>query len=385
MNDQNLPQTVESSFRAYANFAGIHQFKFDTLYVLGSSGWSTENVDLDFNVNSSRIIIDATAASAGWKQVQQSTLLPSSVLVKYHKTQHRQGVFITKSDGSAYLIGTDSSGHPVVQKATDQVTFVTVLSIPKTTPIEADVELAYRQIRFSDSESDLWHTFSLYMNGALVCTYVEKLSDVPAAQVQIGMAAYGGDGVTYTDISVPQITEFAETSTLDPSEFAMGGLQRAIEGRYLKFFIRFDGSLRAWKPRAVESVHTFSKGEVLTLDEPYDNRNLYTHVRQVGAYTQAEFVRSDLIRQHGHRFVEQNNPYLMTEADCFEQARLSILRMESEALTQEFTCPITPLVEPEDRITTPDGDWIMEERQIRLLGLKIEQQITARSYTEVGA
>jgi hypothetical protein len=374
------PQVVESSFRAYAAFSGIHDFNFDKLYELAEDDWSSDDITITFNEDT--LELDASALSAEWHIALQDTDLPVEHLINYHKTAVRQAIVVGyQPNGNHWIAGTDGDGFPVILKFSND-TYTTVLSIPKETPEEADVMVAFREFKFGESVEEFWHTISIWMNDALIATYSEvSATGQITTDVQFGFAAYGGDDpVGYTEVEIPEITEFAEWSSLDPAEYPISGLQRAIEGRYLKFFIRFNGTLRAWKPKATDIVKEFDDDQVEGYRDSFDKRALKTHVRMVGAYTEAEYVRPDLWPKYGHTFTEVNNPYLMTEQDCFREARREIQRMEQQAFKEDFQTPVTPLIEIEDRVSTPRGERIVDSISLDFTPAEIEQTISARLY-----
>lgn len=391
LTDFTRPLTVENAFRTFFNFGQIHSQAFDTAYAMASSNWiATGNPGTgitDYTVDEQDLFLDATTSEAGWhKVINVESTMPHSMLLKFHKVDVRWAAVVGYlEDGTSYLIGTNASGEPSIWRGSSDGTYEVVHYVPKSTPTVADVEIALRHIRFSDNDDDLWRCITLFMNDAMICTYIEKTSDLLPAPVYFGFAAPSGYSATYSNISVPQLTEFAETCTLDPSEAPIGGLGRAIEGRYIKMHMRHDGSVRAWRPRPVDSKRSFVAREILARNLPFDRRSIYNHVRQVGAYRQAEYVDYDQIKKEGHRFTELNNPFLMSEDECYEQARLSVLRMQSEANSQSITTPFTPLLQIEDRITTPDGDYVITQRDITIEQARIYQGIQAREYNEVGA
>lgn len=383
------PLTVENAFKSYFNFGQIHSQVFEQAYAMGTASWyATGNPGTgisSWSVSETELHIDASASTGDWQKVINLTAMPHSMLLKYHVEEYSQAAILgVQSDGSCYLVGTTSSQF-FVSKGDSAGVYTDVYRITKAHPQIANCEVALRHIRFSDNDDDLWRCISLWMNDALIGTYIEKASSLLNNPIYFGFAAAPPSAVTYTDITVPQLTEFAETCTLDPAENPMGGLSRAIEGRYIKMNMRHNGAVRAWRPREVTSKHTFVDGQILSRNLPFDRRSISNHVRQVGAYRQAEYVRQDLIQKQGHRFSELNNPFLMSEDECYEQARLSILRMESEAESQSIVTPFTPLLQMEDRITTPSGEFVITQRDINVEQARIYQNIQARKYNLVGA
>jgi hypothetical protein len=148
--------------------------------------------------------------------------------------------------------------------------------------------------------------------------------------------------------------------TLDPGESPIGGLQRAIDGRYVLPFTRFDGSIVPYVWADKISSHTFTMDKYFELQIAKDTRELHSHVRMLGAYVEAEYIHDPLIDIVGSRFTEANNPYLMTESECYAEAKNQVRRMLEAAEQASFRSTYMPFLEPEDRITIEGhGDWIV--------------------------
>lgn len=358
VNDNMLPLTIEECFRYYGAWSGIHDFDFDDAF-------------------SDASISKTGTGSSVWTTTLETTTLPINYAVSYHKTVARQGVVVAANSINHYLIATDSSGVYVYYGNSGSYTLK--YSLPKTTPTEADVLVTFRQIRFSDREDDLWRVFSLYMNDALVFTYSEPAS-LLLEDTKIGFSAYNTDSVTYTNVRIPELTDFAEWGTLDPGETAMSGLQRILEGRYLKFFVRFNGALRAWRPKSVASSLTFAGEDIFEGEVNSDISQLATHIKMVGAYTWAESVDEELISSYGHRFFEENNPMLMTEKECYLESSRSLIRAQENAFGESVKTYFTPFLEPEDRVTTENGDWLVSQIATEFLSGGINQGLDLKKY-----
>lgn len=358
MFDRQPLLTIEEAFRYYGAWSGIHDFDFDDAF------------------SDTSIAVTGTGSSV-WHTALEGVTLPISYTVSYHKTVATQGVAIGGKGLVHYLVATDASNVYIYYGSSGAYT--ALLSLPKTTPTEADVTVSFRQIRFSDKEDDLWRVITLYMNDELITTYSEPAT-LLLEDTKIGFSAYNSDSVTYTDVRIPELTEFAEWGTLDPGETAIGGLQRILDGRYLKFFVRFDGSLRAWRPKSIASSLTFSANDAFEGEVGVDVSQLATHIRMVGAYTWAEAVDEDLISNYGHRFFEDNNPMLMTEKECYQEAERSLIRAQESAFTEDVRTPFTMFLEPEDRVLTPNGDWLVGEIGWEFLSGGINQSLRVRKY-----
>jgi hypothetical protein len=359
--DFGAAQTVEEAFRVYGNWACIHDFNFDSIYEAASV---------------------SVGAATGWATpVKAGTALPVDVLVEYNVTSGSHALLLRHSeyDDSGLLFGINSSGHLFAQEWAFGNPGIMYMNIPAHTTI-GNVKIAYRQQRFSSDENDVWEAATMWIDDALIDTYVRYVGTATGESVTIAFTS-DTTGQTFTDVRVPQLTQFTEWTSIDPGEPAAGGLERAVEGRYTKYFMRFNGELRAWRSKASPSRHTFTDSDsIYVRAASYDRRQLYTHVRMLGAWVQAEAVRGDLIKSRRHRFLEANNPFLMSEADCYAEATNELRRMEEAAYTETIETPFTPLLEPEDRISTPSGEWIVSSREADFSITASDQALTTRKY-----
>lgn len=334
------------------------------------------------------------------RAVQTGVSLPHSHVIQMHVFDWNWGAVVRcleygtpewgfpapSAIGEHYLVGVNDTGQPFVSKYdTLTHTYTVMLQLPTFAPAEADVQIAFREMRFGDSSSDTFHSVSLWLNRKHYLTFTEEYTDADGVidgPVYFGLAAPKGTTVTYANVRIPELTTFTDWISLDPGETPIGGLQRAIEGYYLKFFIRPDGSLRAWKPKTTTALYSYSDDERYSRSIQHDSRDLKTHIRQLGAYTQAEYIRHDLVQRYGHRFAEINNPYLFTEEECYEQAQLAIKRLEERMLIEKFTSIYHPLLEVEDHIQTPDGERILTSRSVTFeVGSTATEDVEARQYT----
>lgn len=361
IHNRARPQVVEDAFRAYGNFAGIHDFKFKSLFSLDT--------------------LTITSTAGVWSNHRQDPALPHSHLITY-STENSYGTAVGVNvdqapgfNGYEYIVGTDASGHPFVNRGSN-----TYMILPTLCPVNANVIVAVREIQNSTEKNDVWLSISLWMNDKLMLTYQEwRQSFYPWPNLYFGLASYGSSSRTFTNIRIPQMTDFIEWNSLDPAETPSGGLSRAIQGRYLKYFVRYNGSLYAWRPITTTSIATYTNDQRFqTLRRVLDRRELLTHVRQVGAYVQAEYIRNDL---GPHRFAELNNPYLMNIFDCELEALKATERQQEMADIVTFVADCHPLVEIEDHITIPEGDYILTARNgINLTAPRASEEIESRRY-----
>lgn len=288
----------------------------------------------------------------------------------------------------AVVLGyTDSSNYYIMGVGSDRLPFVTrtfagttstIFKSPETAPLEGHISISFRERRFREDKSDVWHCFSLWINGWHVMTHLESVGGLLESPM-MGFAAWTGSTVIYNNLHIPQMTNFVDWISLDPGEAPLRALERAIEGQYVKYFIRYNGEVRAWIPRQTDSEHTYTA--TFDRSQSVDLKDLKTHVRQLGAYEQAEYVRADLVRKYGHRFTELSNPFLITEQECLIQAELAIKRMEEEADIESFTAIYNPVLEIEDHITTPIGERIIDSKAVSFRLPEVKEKVTTRKYT----
>lgn len=358
-NDIAPGLTLEEVFRRFGSYSGIHDFEFEDLSSVSS------------------IAVSGTAT--GWNASMLGVDLPPNFSIKYHKTDDHQGILISdlsggSSGGIYYHVTTDASGYPEILYASTPT-----FSVPRSTPTEADVEIVFRQQILDDTENIVWRTITVYMNDAWVTTHSDYLSTV-GNHIDIGFLSYGNGTVTeYSDIRVPELCDIAEFGTIDPGETPLGGLQRTIEGRYLKIMSRFDGSLRAWKKKQRDNVVSFTSS-VKGIQRNYDIPSLITHARMMGAYVWAEDIDSALIGKYGHRFKELNNSMLLTRDECYEESTNSLKRSQEEAFGISWIAQHIPVLEPEDRVSVDGDDWIIDSYSSEISNGRIRTTYRGRSY-----
>jgi hypothetical protein len=356
VNDYGKPTDVETLFKVYGNWGGVHHFKFFNLVQMAS-------IDTSGTDWSGIIALDAYVKDA---------------LLEYSVTARGHGAIFRYVDGDGLLVGIDTSSNFVVYNLVAGVKTL-LCSRPVVVPVAGAVRIAYRMQRFSSDEADLWETVTMWLGDAQIGTFARYLGATVDVATQVALVAQ--TSLTFTNVRVPQLTAFSEWASIDPGEAPIGGLERSIEGRYVKYFMRHTGELKAWRGRPTDAVYEYSDTEEVYIGERnFDPRQLYTHVRMLGAFTQAEFVRGDIISEREHRFIEVNNPYIMSEDECYIEAEKEIVRQEETALIENIEAPFRPALEPEDHIITADGHRIISRREWDFTQTTITEALQLRKY-----
>lgn len=390
VNDRGRPLTVENAFRFFASFSGIHDFWFDRAYSLLPTDWlNPDGISLTFAPD--EVELDTGSLSAAWhairvnddqigaEYVAYATVETDASQVGFHvgnvKKEHLRVTLTASGVVEVYQMNGATEGDRLMR-----------VSRPPVGDLGGRFAISHRPfLTGSDKDEDLWLALSLWRDDCLIATYVEKRNATPEGPFGIGLAAYGGDTVTFRDVYVPELSSYAEYGTIDPGEEAAGGLDRTIEGRYLRFFIRHDGSLKAFRNKVTNAVVQLDRDHIYMPAPRVDFRKLKTHVRIMGAHDWAEAIDRSNIRTLGHRFQELNNPMLMSEIDCAREAQRQLRRYRSEAHTSNMETPALPLVELQDRIDEPAGQWILDGYTRAYTPGGILQSSTLRRYTEEDA
>jgi hypothetical protein len=368
VNNHAPAQTVEEAFRVFGSWADIHDYNFD-----------------DWLTNSSLSVTRTTANDWSNKNILSDSL-PYDVMLSFdipntEDVNNGFAAILGYSNDLGYAIGIDTSGN--IFFATYDGTNMTILQ-KKPVPFAVtygSFRVAFRQQSFSSRDNDIYVTASMWVNDALLGTFTRWTSTVFSGESNVGFASYGTNAsFAVENIRIPQLTQYVEWNSIDPGETPMGGLQRTIQGRYLKWFARYDGSIRAWRSHPVSASKTFANDDLYTLRHSFDKRQLYSHVRILGAWAEAEFISGDLISKYGHRFTEVNNPYLMSVHECYAESRSAMRRMAEQALSEVVTTPFNPLLEVEDRITTPNGERIITKRDWNFSPGTIDDKMVCRLY-----
>lgn len=387
LHNRGKTKCVEDTVKFYGNWAGIHDYKFlktfnastveDTEWLASGAG-TVDKTGTDFTYTPA-----ATGAYSASLWVEKE--VPHSYVIKgYTPALWGEGWIVNARQNDAdafddthYYVGLNGSGNPIVLKYNkyDHV-YDLKYQVPLVAPNSAKVELSVREAVFTSDKDSVWLIISLWLNDRLWLTYTEWIKEVPETPYYWGLGAHDGP-FEFRDAEIPQLSEFVEWNSLDPGETANDGLNRSLEGRYVRLFVRFDGSLYAWKPVAADPVVEFTFDLIEGYARARDLRQIATHVRMIGAYVEAEFVRDDLGE---HRYREMKNPYLMSERECYAEAKLSINRQEEQYDQVGFAIPYRPLLEPGDVLTVPDGDYILTSSTVDFTPGEGLQKVQARRY-----
>lgn len=321
------------------------------------------------------ITVTGVASPAGWQHtINQYVQLPPSHVIKFSISGNSWGICV-KSDGTDHwLIGLDASGNPTVEKYIGGV-YSQAAARPDTFSGAMDVLVQFSEIRFG-SNDDVWNTVSMWINGFHAISYFSLQGVAFSSALKFGLAVRASGTKTFSNLVIPQLGMMAEVATIDTGESPAGGLQRTIEGRNLKYQVRSNGQLHAWKPDPVDAVAVL---------EDWDNRSetvreeiIRTHIRMVGAYDFAEYTNDSLIAQYGYSFDEVNNPYLMSEQDDYNEAKNTVRRLLETAINGSVGYDAIHFLEVDDGIVLDGDKRIINGFTLIYKGAQVEHNIDYR-------
>jgi len=330
----------------------------------------------------------ASPTDSWFKAIQNTYSLARSCVLRFSiaTTKCWAVVLGLQEDGSYYMVGIDENSVAYVWRY-DGSTLNKVYSASiwsDFSSVNNYITIAFREIQFGDTKTVYHHAISMWNNRQLIITWVSPVDTPLAGRVRWGFAVHnstsGPGAQTFSNIEVPELSSFLDWISLDPGEAPNSALQRVTEGEVIDYRVRFNEKLKAHKPKARASSRTYTADDILSKQMASDIRGVKTHIRQHGAYVYAEYVDQELLQKYGHRYVELNNPYLMTEQECYEYAQLALKLMQEQALTGSYVMHYNPLLEPGDRITTPDGDCVIDAIQVDFKPGDVIQNLRVKDY-----
>lgn len=244
----------------------------------------------------------------------------------------------------------------------------------------AEVILMVREYKYTSLDDDNWLLIGAWVNGHQRVSAAYQLKGVSTGY-GIGFEIDESSSVSWDELFVPQFGPLPiDWAIMDPGEAPMGAINRTIGERHIKSYANYKGDLVLFRPRNAPVHWDFTRFQTKTTAYTFDYSRVVTHVRQWGAFHEAERIWPEGIQKFGRRFVEVNNPNLYTEADCYAEAQVIINKSTEEAERISFDCQFIPVIEPEDRIRTLEGDWFVDSIQVDVRPSKISMSINARRF-----
>lgn len=344
------PYTVEDSIKHLAAYGGVFNHSFNDISITSNEA-TFETYDRVIELDSWSSTYDSASGLVLFSEIGTTD----------------EGIIITR----------DTSTYPVIKVYHGHMVGATQYSLLYSNPSFAHINHFTQGARITGRVIQLgegkmrFMAISIYVGAYyqnLVMSIVIALTPQPVGGTytngwwpdlvfpingEVPKSRFSNEQIT-AGIRIPELTQFGEYTTIDPGETPVGAIQRALEGRYLEPIIRFDNSISAFRvsndPHINGNSHTISIAEE-TYNRSVDTRGIYTHVRQIGAYAQAEAHDVVESQNYGHRFIEVQNPFLITRRECLIEAQKQIKRFKSDAHQYSFDAPYVPTLEFNDFVT----------------------------------
>lgn len=390
VHDMNRGLTIEEIYQMYAAFAGVHKTAFHDL--LRADGTDYDGADW----TAASGTWDAGEGTAGGVEDVDILWWSDDTPTSFKMTVEVPGLpandtgpftiaFRGDGDNNCYLVRV---GYPWVAEFW-KVTNGVAEQLSNGAQSGAEVfdgpgtlEIVVSEKTLSNNEGDRWLFMSVWMDGKFLLTAHDNIPDTQPGR-KVGLAIMDGDDPTeYGEMRIPDLSEIVPYATIDPDETAQSAIQRAIVDRVLRHFIRFDGTLVAWRPKASAIEKSFELGETTKVSTYTDTRDIANHIRMYYLLSWVESFDDESIELHGRRFREMTSAVIESEEEAYSEAEAMIRRSHQNANTAQMTSPIGGFfVEPEDRVEFPgEVSYIVGSLSWSYRNHRIYVDIDGRSY-----
>ena len=385
VHDSLPAMTLEKQIRAICSFGGIHDYNFsieldDLCAGDASDSWDWGSAQGTWANTGGKFRGIGDGASA-WYHIVTVADMPQAGSMTFEKFDNRGAVVLRALDeNNCYRLYWDASN--VALQYVEGGTATPLIVLPKVYTGDSKVEVAWRELQYTSNDSYRWLFISIWFDGELAFTYGDNIADSGTRTLgrKIGFGVYDNDTADFDNVRVPEFSEIGDWASLDENEAPGGALSRLIGQRHVRMFTRYDGTLKVWKPTTVASSQTITNSRIKQNARTIDRRKLVTHVRVQGAYVFAEAVDIDLVRIAGHRYRRVDMPHLMTEQECVDEAEYFLNRSEEDSDVVDITLSPYVILEPEDRISLPDGEYLLTRVAITGAPQRLQAKYQARKY-----
>jgi hypothetical protein len=350
--DTDTQKTIEECAKALFSYAGIHDRNFDDdldddFATLSSTTWDTGGATGTWSIASSQLQ-GVGGGAAAWYYLLSNDDMPSEGVLTVYKNSTRGGVVFRATDNNNhYLFFWDSNSVGFQKKSSGNYSIL--IDLPKTYTGAGNVTLSWREMKFRPEADHKWLIMSAWMDGELCCTTEDDITGKTVGH-KAGFAAYQSDTVLFDDVNIPELTEVIGAATLDVNESPASGLGRAVGRRFIRYFLRYDGALRMWRPKSATSSYTYDN-HITGFNWDVDYRQQVSHWRQVGAWEQVDRFDTTLLQRGIQRFRRDDNPELKNREMCYNEAGYAIQHLKEKADCIDMDVPAQVLQEPEDVVT----------------------------------
>lgn len=357
-NDDNQLLTLENSIRNCGAFAGIHDYDFqDTIdeNFLSFAAWTGDALA---TWDTSASTLDATGGGSSiWYEARHSTTeVPPSFVASFDLISG-EGAFVfhgrtDDSTADCYIAWWDASTCGFARVAADKTsTNLTVMPYGISGPARIQVQVKWKLD--SVDESRKWLLMSMHVDGRQYVCYADDIGGTAYdwANDFVGFAVTDSDNMEVDNLTIQEFTRIVDYLSIDPSETPSHGMSRAIGTSRVAYICRFDGTLRVWRPGNRTSDWTVPTARVKRFTDRDDRTRAVTHIRAVGAMHSVDRFDDDEGDIHLHRFVQVDDPNLMSEDEVYAEAGYLLAESEEMQLAGSMVVMGQPLSEAHDVVT----------------------------------
>jgi hypothetical protein len=371
-----MDYSIEDCFRSLAEFGGIHSFNFDDEFEddgADANSWDVAGAQGTWIAGTN---IQGTGDGAGSTLYGIHSIddMPKSFVLQatyFDNANHRGAIGILATDESNCTWVRWNSTQVLIQSE-DTGTLTSCMVLPKAYVGDRVVTISV----YPDEEETQGCYVSCWFDEEFVIN--AHLATYPEGR-KLALGTYEAEVTKYDDFRIAELTELLPVATIDVGETPLGALKRAIGRRHINYHVRWNGELRAWRPKAVATAMSVPT-TVYVHDEEIDRRGVISHWRQVGAKDTADAYDNTLLQAVGHRFHLDENPDLMTEDDCAAEASYNLNEVKEYTHTASVDLPMDVFLEPEDRVTIRSADWLLSRYGITLQAGALLMQASLREY-----
>lgn len=244
------------------------------------------------------------------------------------------------------------------------------------------IRIAVRDTVLTTNSADRWLFLSVWQDHAFIGTHaINILGTDPGFRMGLA-AADNGVSYLYGMVHVPDLYDIIPFATLDPAETPWGGIQRAVADKVVENFIRYDGTLTAFRSMPKDRDRSYYNTGMNSLTVDIDTRNLFTRLRLNYALDWVEIFDEELYEAYGHKF-EEVTSQVIENLDEAEIEALAMLRRVKENIrfAELQTMMGGPFLEPQDRVLMPDGeDYFVNGFSWRLESNRMYTTLEGRHY-----
>lgn len=349
--NEDRVMSVEEAVRHACAHAGCHRFSFTNQI---SDAFTSLD---DWTVDAGTWVIaggeaDGTGGGGGstWYRMYHDTEVDPPFLATFDVISGEGGfAFHGRTSDSYYVAFWDDDNFGFQRIVSGTPTIVSKVAWPWGPRYPLRLRVAAWWVYDSIDEDRKWLAMSMAGDGTVYEAQMHDLSLLSDWDDNyIGFAVYESDNLVIDNLDVQELSGRVEYVGTYPGEVVGAGMRRAIGNTRMGMSARYDGTIKGWVPgnRAVD--WTVDTNRDMSFVDRKDYTRVGTHLRVIGAIHSTDVYDEDEGEIHMHRFLQVDDPNLMSEEECVIEATRVIAELEETQTTMILIVDGFPLVEPGD-------------------------------------